>query len=207
MMNVLRKYDAFLVKAPLRTKLASSFTIFGLCEFTAQLITSNAKGPGGEDPSFYDRLVYVDWKQVAGYASLSFYNAPAMHAFYNLAVARSWSLPARIAANSLVMDPINISMALMLSGFNKGLGRGDTVREAVSSAFDSFWRNSASSLKVGLMVWPPMHCVNWMLVPQRYRVLGFNVGSLGWNTYLTWSLWLANPNDSIDPTLTQELAP
>jgi len=113
-----------------------------------------------------------------------------MHAYYAFAVARQWSLAMRIAANSLVMDPVNISVAVMLSGVNKGLGSGLGLGEAVASAADRLRSNIVGTLTTSLMVWPPIHCVNWLLVPQRYRVLGFNMGSLGWNTYLTWKLWI-----------------
>jgi len=188
-MNILRRYDSWLIKAPLTTKWASSFVIFGLCEFNAQIITCDFEGSEGA-ATFNDRFNRVDWRQVLGYASLSFYNAPAMHAFYNFAVARSWSLPARIAANSLVMDPMNISVAIFLSGVNKSLGGGSEARDAVVAGIDSWWKNWVATLKTSLMVWPPIHLINWMFMPQRYRVLGFNLGSLGWNTYLTWSLWL-----------------
>ena len=66
-MNVLRRYDALLVSAPLRTKFVSSFVIFSTCEFNAQVITTSVKGGDGGEPSFAERLAAVDWAQVAGY--------------------------------------------------------------------------------------------------------------------------------------------
>jgi hypothetical protein len=254
-MNVLRRYDAWLVTAPLKTKCASGFAIFSLCEFNAQVITTRVKGgaDGFSDPTLAERVASVDWKQVAGYGEraresarglrkllslchhtheeqasfpctpapsscttvcesswkanhehcahhhlcsatgcalqrttttttppcagcLALYNAPVMHAYYAFAVARGWSLGRRIACNSLVVDPANISAAVLLSGLNKGLGQGLGLGDAARGAAQRWRDHIAGAVGAGLLVWPPMHAVNWLLVPQRCasddRVLG-----------------------------------
>eukprot|EP00615_Pteridomonas_danica_P008743 CAMPEP_0114333992 /NCGR_PEP_ID=MMETSP0101-20121206/4097_1 /TAXON_ID=38822 ORGANISM="Pteridomonas danica, Strain PT" /NCGR_SAMPLE_ID=MMETSP0101 /ASSEMBLY_ACC=CAM_ASM_000211 /LENGTH=373 /DNA_ID=CAMNT_0001465141 /DNA_START=532 /DNA_END=1653 /DNA_ORIENTATION=+ len=52
-------------------------------------------------------------------------------------------------------------------------------------------------MKASLTVWPIWHTINWVIIPQRYRVLGFNFGSLGWNTYLTYSMWMIEKSEKL----------
>jgi hypothetical protein len=69
-MNILRAYDAILTKAPLKTKTATAFVIFGLCEFNAQIliVDKNKKGHDGvSDQTILERIQIVDFRQVAGY--------------------------------------------------------------------------------------------------------------------------------------------
>ena len=65
------------------------------------------------------------------------------------------------------MDPLNISAAILLSGANKGLGSGLSVGESIGAAADSWTTNVVGTLQTSLMFWPPIHCINWLLVPQR----------------------------------------
>jgi thiol-disulfide isomerase/thioredoxin len=185
---MLRAYDAALQARPLQTKLASAFVIFGTCELNAQLLTSEAATREGATLS--DRVAAVKLAQVAGFACFSFYNAPLMHTFYRVTLAQNWPLVPRIAANCLIVDPANFSVAILLSSTNKGLAMGHDLSTACSLAVDTWRDRFMSTFAAGLTCWPAAHLINNWLVPHRYRVLFFNMGSLCWNTYLTYTLWV-----------------
>jgi hypothetical protein len=57
-----------------------------------------------------------------------------MHSFFNFALKRGWPLPVKIAASSLIMDPINISVAMMLNNVNKGLCGGQSLVDSFQLA-------------------------------------------------------------------------
>jgi len=195
-MNILKIYDAALVKAPLRTKTATSFFIFGLCEFNAQVVTSDING---SKTTVLDRLSNVDWRQVTGYGCLAFYSAPMMHSFYNIALKRKWPLFFNIFANSFLLNPINVVAAMLFSNFNKNICAGQTLDQTSDSTVQAIQTNFLPTMQSSLIFWPLWHTLNWVLVSQRYRVFGFNIGSLCWNTYLTHTMWMIEKNRAVQP--------
>ena len=171
---------------PLLTKTSSAFVIFGCCEFNAQLLTNETH----EGASLRERFLNVQWPQVFGFACFSFYNAPLMHTYYRVTLAQKWPLVPRIAANCLVVDPANFSVAILISSANKAISKGHDISTACSLAVDTWKEKFVNTLAAGLTCWPAAHMINNWLVPHRYRVLFFNIGSLCWNSYLTYTLWM-----------------
>ena len=129
-MRILKAYDTALAKMPLLTKTSSAFVIFGCCEFNAQLLTNETH----EGASLRERFLNVQWPQVFGFACFSFYNAPLMHTYYRVTLAQKWPLVPRIAANCLVVDPANFSVAILISSANKAISKGHDISTACSLA-------------------------------------------------------------------------
>jgi hypothetical protein len=179
----LHAYNGLLETKPLPTKILTSLTIFGVCETTAQLITSDTAKENtakGTETTLRERFSDVNWRQVAGFSCFAFYNAPMMHTFFGMAAKQGLSLPTRVIVTSVVVDPINISVAMMLSAVNKG----KTIEEAFATWYDRF----VPTMQNSFCFWPPAHLINNFFVPVQYRVLGFTTGSLVWNTYLCWMM-------------------
>ena len=179
MRSLTQRYLALLISDPLKTKLVSSFVIFGLSEVNAQLLAASpqegkqqAHAPG-----------CIKWKEVVGFACLAFYNAPAMHAFFGATAALS--IPARVLLQLCSIDWVNFSIAITV----KALVKGASFAEAVATSRARF----LPTLRAMLTVWPPIHVVIQQFVPVDLRVLAFNLAALAWNTYLGWSMRRAKP--------------
>eukprot|EP00935_MAST-01C_sp_MAST-1C-sp1_P001956 g1956.t1 len=183
----LGRYNGMLETRPLQTKLVTSMGIFGVCELNAQLLTSQTaarKAQRGERATLADRFADVKWGQVAGFACFAFYNTPVMHAFFGMAAQRGLTLRTRVLINSLVIDPVNISVAMMLSAVNKG--------KSFQEAFGLYRERFVPTMQNSFLFWPPAHVLNNFFVPVHLRVLGFTTGSLVWNNYLCWSMQRSN---------------
>jgi hypothetical protein len=173
-------YNGLLEARPLQTKLITSFTIFSFCELNAQLIMSETAKEKGKLAKISDRFGDVKWGQVIGFGCFAFYNAPVMHAFFGTAAKRGLSLPMRVTINSVIIDPVNISVAMLLSAVNKG--------NSPQEAFQMLCNRFVTTMQNSFCFWPPAHLLNNFCVPLQYRVLGFTTGSLIWNTYLCWMM-------------------
>ena len=174
LINLLQSYQKVLHTAPLSTKLVTSFSIYAISETIAQLLTSGEpdKDEGGaRRPSRFSK---IRWREVFGYSCLAFYNAPAMHTFFQQTA--DLSVTSRVVTNMLVADPINTLVSLMFSALMKG----GTVAEAFQTACSRF----IPAMKMVLTVSLPVHLANHWFMPLQYRVLFNNSAALVVTTYL-----------------------
>ena len=176
-------YDAALRRRPIPVKLASAFVIFGAAELNAQLICS-PPGEDGRPLSLSDRLSNLRWAEIAGFGLITFYNVPMMHSYYTATAAWKWSSPAIIIMTSVAIHPCNLTVGILLSSLNKGHSF-DTAWETLRTKFLPAYRDV-------LLCWPLADTINILYVPDRYRVLYFNFGSLAWNT---WLMMMMSRND------------
>jgi hypothetical protein len=198
-MSCVHQYDRLLREKPLATKCTSSAVIMSTCELVSQTILHRQHGgskpvppaaaaaPSGPLSSAFLQsgftVGHVNVMHCGAFGVLSgaVWLAPVMHAFYLLSA--SWFVPLRILVNSLVVDPINYTMAMMINSLahGEGLAKGATMVEA--KLYDT--------ILAGFAVWPAAQVVNFYFVPLHWRVLFFNGVSLVWNSYLAWTVGLS----------------
>ena len=182
----LSAYNGLLETKPLQTKLSTSFVIFSACELNAQLIMSETAQRKGFKATLSDRFGDVKWAQVAGFGCFALYNAPVMHTFFKLGA--HLSLPTRVIINSVLVDPVNIAVAMLLSSVNKGSSLQDSC-EMLSDRY-------LPTMERAFTFWPPAHLLNNFFVPVQYRVLGFTTAAAIWNTYLCWMMQNAKATEA-----------
>ncbi|KAL1140633.1 hypothetical protein AAG570_000563 [Ranatra chinensis] len=70
--------------------------------------------------------------------------------------------------------------------FGMSLLEGKTVREAGSEVGEKF----IPTYKVGICVWPVLQTINYMLVPEKNRVVFVSICSLMWTSFLAYMKFL-----------------
>lgn len=168
----------------------------GTCEFVSQTILYQQQGdqpkvtppvPNGPLSSqflqsgFQVGHVNIIHCATFGFLSGACWLAPFMHTFYLL--SSTWFIPLRILANSLLIDPINYTMAMIINAVAHGEGLKVGWSTVETKLYDT--------ILTGFTVWPAAQFINFYLVPLRWRVLFFNGVSLVWNSYLAWTVGLA----------------
>lgn len=121
LLRLLERYDDLIKAYPLRTKTVTSVVIFGACELNAQVIKAySTPDPAScaAPPTPLAVLTSIRWGEVACFGCMGLYNAPVMHSFFQ--IVRTWPGPLRIAANALVVDPVNFMVAITWSSLSKG---------------------------------------------------------------------------------------
>ncbi|EOD14505.1 hypothetical protein EMIHUDRAFT_461485 [Emiliania huxleyi CCMP1516] len=84
----------------------------------------------------------------------------------------------RVAVNQFVVSPlVYFPLFWLCTGVIQGLSLGETVSRA-RAGFRKLYSRS-------LLYWLPVQCVQFSLVPQRYKVVFLSVAGLLWTTLLS----------------------
>lgn len=113
-----------------------------------------------------------------GVLSGAIWLAPMMHTFY--AISNAWPIPLRIAVNSLIVDPMNYTSAMICNAVSHGKGLNEGLRTVETKL--------PSTFVTGLLIWPPVQLISFLCVPVHWRVFLFTNVSLCWNTWLNYQV-------------------
>ena len=178
------RYDKSLRKRPLLTKCVSSGIIMGACEFNSQALFIMGKGELELKPvvkgesGFMSSEVLREGYQVGrvnighcaafGCLSGACYLAPFMHSFY--LVSSSWWIPKRIILNSLVIDPINYAMAMIINA----IAHGEGLQKGISTVQEKIY----DTIITGFAVWPMAQVRTCELKVLSWETNNINITSM-----------------------------
>ncbi len=84
----------------------------------------------------------------------------------------------KILVDQVIFSPVNISMFLVIMGWQEGMKTKEIVEDLKDKGKDL--------LVAEWIIWPPAQMINFFLLPTRFRVLYDNTISLGFDYYYSY---------------------
>eukprot|EP01083_Nonionella_stella_P026177 72040_1 len=172
-----RAYSFLSQQRPLITGIATTTSFAVLGDIGSQYLVQKNANPGA---MFTFKL---DVKRTIKFGFTGMLFAPQMVLWYRYIQYKIPGQSLKIATKRVMYDQFvfaSWSTAYFLS-FNKlldGASVHDIQHNVHSKWVDTFTANA--------LLWPPFQFINFYLVPPHFRVLGSNLVSLGWSTYLSF---------------------
>ncbi|KAH9475697.1 Protein SYM1 [Psilocybe cubensis] len=167
--NILRSYNAALIRRPMLTQCLTAGVLFG----AGDLIAQQAVERKGRDH---------DWTRTA---RLTFYGGaifgPAMTKWYQLLNQLKFASPTRALAYRVFLDQAvltPVAVAFFYGAMSCLEGKPEEVVPRVQAAY-------VPTLIRNWGVYIPTQIINFSLVPPHLRLVVVSVVSLFWNTYLS----------------------
>jgi len=166
-------YHRGLETRPLLTKLTTSAIVLSAADLNCQ----NIQG--------YKEFDF--WRMKNFTLIAVFYTGPILHNWYKLLqfgpIIKDFTVAGKIAVDIVVMAPVMTSTVMsILSALQCDLNV-ERSREKIKRVLREDWLNT---LMNGIPFWICSNLIILNFVPYHFRLLGQNVGSFIWNTYLAW---------------------
>jgi len=124
-----------------------------------------------------------DWDRLRRIGTIGILEGPTHHYFYKyLDTLLPGKTPATVAKKIFFDQAIGSPFFAIQFFVGVSLLEGQSLRNSWREFFQKF----PYVFLVDCCVWPPFQCINFFLIPSRYRVLYVNFVTVLWNVFLSY---------------------
>ena len=172
MATIFARLNALSIKYPFSSKVASSFTLWGVGDCISQHLDPMSKNKN------YD---YLRTLKMSLYGGIVF--TVCANKWYTFLgkkfIGSSFrSVASKVALDQTIFAPLFLASVFTFTSVTEGLGL-----EGAKKRID---QNLLSALVANWMIWPAVQAFNLGFVPPQYQILVVNIVAIPWNTYMAY---------------------